>query len=87
MLRARGYTGDGTGPHRCPVVLVPEAAVDALADLSDELHEVLPEGGVEEDVEDHVGRRVDHEHEVADAHHDGRPRREVLLAGVLQSSI
>ena len=86
MLRARGYTGDGTGPHRCPVVLVPEAAVDALADLSDELHEVLPECGVEEDVEDHVGRRVDHEHEVADAHHDGRPRREVLLAGVLQSS-
>ena len=44
----------------------------------------LPEGCVEEDVEDHVGRRVDHEHEVADARHDCRPTREVLLVMRLQ---
>ena len=43
-----------------------------------------PEGRVEKDVEDHVGRRVDHEHEVADAHHDGRPGREVFQPRVLE---
>ena len=45
---------------------------------------MLPEGRVEKDVEDHVGRRVDHEHEVADARHDRRPTREVLLVMRLQ---
>ena len=68
--------------HRCPL-LVPEAA-EPLPGDPDEFHEVFPEGRVEKDVEDHVGRRVDHEHEVADAHHDCRPRREVLLPRVLE---
>ena len=69
--------------YGCPL-LVPEAA-DPLADDPNEFHEVLSEGRVEKDVEDHVGRRVDHEHEVADARHDCRPTREVLLVMRLQN--
>ena len=46
----------------------------------------LPEGCVEEDVEDHVGRRVDDEHKVADASHAGRPNGEVSLSMLLEWS-
>ena len=47
----------------------------------------LPEGRVEKDVEDHVGRRVDDEHEVADAGHAARPDGKVSLSMLLENGI
>ena len=39
---------------------------------------MFPEGGVKKDVEDHVGRGVDHKQELADGKQDEHPGRHIM---------
>ena len=55
---------------------------DAAKELADEFREMFPEGRVKKDVEDHVGRGVDHKQELADGKQDKHPGRDIMQSQI-----